>query len=228
MGVERAAQSDRAAMAIAQSIEQVERAISTAASVSQENGAAAEEVSASMIEVTLQATRVAQDAEAIKQISQDLHDASLLFHWIYNDDRLAGKMQPEQKSPPWHSDSRTQEEATSTLNRSAAWPPPHASTQGIPRITPRSFLLHWEPPVRHGAGPGLPLSPQAFTAGPAATHEGCEGHRRWRGFCQRQSVHETRMARRLRACQARRAAGSQRRQAASSPELKPGVFAALF
>ncbi len=84
-GVARVVQSQRDSSAMSSSVQSVNVAITSVASVSQENGAAAQEVSAATEEMSAKVAEVVQAAQSIDAIAHELNDAARLFNWTYND-----------------------------------------------------------------------------------------------------------------------------------------------
>ncbi len=77
--VTRVAQGEEQAQAIATSTQRVNQAITTVASVSEENGASAEEVSAAMEEVSAQVAEVQQTADQLAGLAHNLENGLAVF-----------------------------------------------------------------------------------------------------------------------------------------------------
>jgi len=80
-----ARESQANATYIQASIQEVNDHINQIAAVSQENGAAAEEVLASIAEMEMQNEVMVKSSTSIDHIANELHDASLMFKWSYHD-----------------------------------------------------------------------------------------------------------------------------------------------
>ncbi len=98
-GVARVIQSQRDSSAMSSSVMSVNVAITSVASVSQENGAAAQEVSAATEEMSAKVAEVVQAAQSIDAIAHELSDAARLFNWTYND-KVPYTASPTSQSQP--------------------------------------------------------------------------------------------------------------------------------
>ena len=84
-GLERTIQAEKLAQSMALRVKQVDSRLIATASVSEENGAVAEQVAASVLEVTDQIAEIVNDTAKITEIALGLQDASRLFNWQYTD-----------------------------------------------------------------------------------------------------------------------------------------------
>ena len=83
--VGRVLQSKEDATHMLKEVQEVNLAISSVASVSEENGAAAEQVSAATEEMANRVQEVVNATREIEAIASELHESSLLFHWAYHE-----------------------------------------------------------------------------------------------------------------------------------------------
>jgi len=97
-GVVRLTEAERATGELAERVERVNGAIVTAASVSQENGAAAEEVAAATEEMTVQVAEVVNQVDDIQHTAQELFEAVGIFHW--DEQKAAGVQRFEPAGSP--------------------------------------------------------------------------------------------------------------------------------
>jgi methyl-accepting chemotaxis protein len=101
-GASRVEETNHAAKMMTDSVHRVDAAMTSVASVSEENSAAAEEVSAATEQMTAQVSEVVSAIEGIKAIAENLHEAAQVFHWTYEDNWRARGMVPSDTPLPWH------------------------------------------------------------------------------------------------------------------------------
>jgi len=99
IGVTRVVAADGAARAMAQRVQRVNQAIVMVASVSEENSAAAQEVTSATGEMTAQVSDMVTSITSIKTIAEDLQKAALVFHWEYADNWQERGMRPSDDAP---------------------------------------------------------------------------------------------------------------------------------
>ncbi len=106
MGLERTSSAEDVAKSMVTHIKQIDGHITATVGVSEENGAVAEEVAASMNETTMQVANILSDIVTISEIANELHDTTRLFQWTYRD-----KWDPTQKSAAAEQQSKAKAKA---------------------------------------------------------------------------------------------------------------------
>ena len=85
VGLERTTSAEEVAKSMVGHIQQIDGHITATVGVSEENGAVAEQVAASMTETATQVTNILSDIITITEIANELHDTTRLFQWSYRD-----------------------------------------------------------------------------------------------------------------------------------------------